>query len=97
MAQVILTRAVAQQANFELEHQVDASTVRDAFDALFTRHPALRRYLLTDTGAVRRHVNFFLNDALIEDRRSLSDPVRPDDTIHVIQAVSGGAQCPMNS
>jgi molybdopterin synthase sulfur carrier subunit len=92
MAQVILTRAVAQHANFELEHQVDAATVREALDALFARHPALRRYLLADTGAVRRHVNFFLNDVLIEDRRTLGDAVRPNDTIHVLQAVSGGAQ-----
>ena len=91
MAQVILTRAVAQHANFELEHQVDATTVREAVDALFARHPALRRYLLTDNGAVRRHVNFFLNDVLIADRRTLGDAVQPDDTIHVLQAVSGGA------
>ncbi len=92
MAQVILTRAVAQHANFELQHEVDAATVREACDALFSRHPALRRYLLTDTGAVRRHVNFFVNDELIEDRRGLSDELRPDDTIHVLQAVSGGAR-----
>lgn len=91
MAQLILTRAVAQHANFEVEHQVDGTTVREAVDALFARHPALRRYLLTDTGAVRRHVNFFLNDVLIEDRRTLADAVRPTDTLHVLQAVSGGA------
>lgn len=92
MPELILTRALAAQARNELEHEVNGASVREAFDALFERHPQLRRYLLTDTGAVRRHVNVFLNETLIEDRRTLSDTVAPDDTIHVIQAVSGGTR-----
>ena len=90
MTDLILARALAVQARDELRHEVDGTSIREAFDALFTAHPQLRRYLLTDTGAVRRHVNVFLNDALIEDRRALSDAVSEGDTIHVIQAVSGG-------
>jgi molybdopterin converting factor small subunit len=92
MPALILTRALAAQARNELEHQVTGASVREALDSLFERHPQLRRYLLTDTGAVRRHVNVFLNDALIEDRRRLGDAVAPGDTIHVIQAVSGGTR-----
>ena len=91
MPELILTRALAAQARDELEHELSGTSVREAFDALFERHPQLRRYLLTDTGAVRRHVNVFLNDTLIKDRRALSDAVSPGDTIHVIQAVSGGS------
>lgn len=90
--QLILTRALATQARSELNHQVEGASVRDAFDALFATHPQLRRYLLTDTGAVRQHVNVFLNDTLIQDRSTLSDVVGASDTIHVIQAVSGGQQ-----
>ncbi len=91
MPELILTRALAAQARDELEHELSGTSVREAFDALFERHPQLRRYLLTDTGAVRRHVNVFLNETLIKDRRALSDAVSPGDTIHVIQAVSGGS------
>ena len=90
MPELILTRALAAQARDELEHELSGTSVREAFDALFERHSQLRRYLLTDTGAVRRHVNVFLNETLIKDRRALSDAVSPGDTIHVIQAVSGG-------
>ena len=90
MVRLILTRALAAQTQNELEHTLEASHVGEAFDALFARYPGLRRYLLTDIGAVRQHVNVFLNEALIEDRRSLSDAVGPDDRIHVVQAVSGG-------
>ena len=91
MPELILTRALAAQARDELEHELSGTSVREAFDALFERHPQLRRYLLTDTGAVRRHVNVLLNETLIKDRRALSDAVSPGDTIHVIQAVSGGS------
>jgi molybdopterin synthase sulfur carrier subunit len=90
VVQLILTRALAAQTQNELEHDVSGTCVREAFDALFQAYPQLRRYLLTDTGSVRQHVNVFLNEALIEDRRTLSDAVGPDDRIHVIQAVSGG-------
>jgi len=90
MAELILTRALAAQVDNRLKHDVAGANVREALDALFTQHPQLRRYLLTDTGAVRQHVNVFLNETLIEDRRTLNDAVAPGDTIHIIQAVSGG-------
>ena len=92
MAELILTRALAAQVDNQLEHDVAGTTVREAFDSLFQDHPQLRRYLLTDSGAIRQHVNVFLNEALIEDRRTLGDAVSPGDTIHVIQAVSGGSR-----
>ena len=90
MAELILTRALAAQVRNQLTHRVDGDTVGEALDALFASYPTLRRYLLTDAGAVRQHVNVFLNETLIEDRRNLSDPIAASDTIHVIQAVSGG-------
>ncbi len=91
MAALILTRALAAQVDHQLEHEVEGASVREALDSLFAMHPQLRRYLLTDGGTVRQHVNVFLNETLIEDRRGLSDAVSPGDTIHVIQAVSGGS------
>lgn len=90
MARLILTRALSAQTQGDLEHEVAGESVGEALASLFERYPQLRRYLLTDTGAVRQHVNVFLNEALIEDRRALSDAVGPGDRIHVIQAVSGG-------
>lgn len=90
MPNVTLTRALAQQTQGELRHQVDAATVHDAIACVIERHPLLRRYILTDNGVLRQHVNVFLNDALVADRRGLTDRVEPSDEIHVLQAVSGG-------
>ena len=73
-----------------LEYEVPNGTVRNALSSVFERQPTLRRYLLADDGALRRHVNIFVNEELIEDRHGLSDAVSDGDRIHVLQAVSGG-------
>jgi sulfur-carrier protein len=90
MPELVLTRVLAVQTMGELEYDVPSGTVRDALTSVFERQPTLRRYLLADDGALRRHVNIFVNEELIEDRRGLSDSVGDGDRIHVLQAVSGG-------
>ena len=65
-------------------------TVREALDAVFAQRPQLRGYVLDDQGAVRRHVTIFLDGAPIIDRTALSDAVRPDSELYVMQALSGG-------
>ena len=55
-----------------------------------SQRPALRGYVLDDQGALRRHVAVYINGRPARDRARLTDPVAPSDTIHVIQALSGG-------
>ena len=70
--------------------EASGSTVREALDAVFARHPALQSYVLDDQGAVRKHVVVFVNGTAIKDRQQLSDPVAPTSEIFVMQALSGG-------
>lgn len=72
------------------EMTVTGATVRAALDAVFAANPQLRGYVLDDQGAVRRHVNVFVNAAPLRDRVALSDAVGADDEIFVFQALSGG-------
>ncbi|HEX5455229.1 MAG TPA: MoaD/ThiS family protein [Stellaceae bacterium] len=72
------------------EMRVEGATVGAALAAVFAEHPALRGYVLDDQGAVRRHVNVFVNGDRITDRNGLGDPVGAHDEIHVIQALTGG-------
>lgn len=65
-------------------------TVRAVMDAVFADNPPLRSYLLDDQGRLRKHVNIFVNDAMIADRTGLSDQVTDNDRIFVFQALSGG-------
>ncbi|MDZ4404869.1 MoaD/ThiS family protein [Prosthecobacter sp.] len=69
---------------------VMGGTVRECLDAVFSLHPALRRYVLDDQNAVRQHVVVFVDGTAITDRRTQSDTVRPDSEIFVMQALSGG-------
>ena len=70
--------------------QVRGETVRLVLDAVFERNPRARGYVLDDQGAVRQHMNVFVDGHQVQDRRDLSDPVRPDAEVYVAQALSGG-------
>lgn len=65
-------------------------TVREVLDAVFADNPRARGYVLDDQGGLRKHMTVFLDGVMIRDRANLSETVRPDSTIHVFQALSGG-------
>jgi molybdopterin converting factor small subunit len=69
---------------------VEGKTVDEALAAVLASRPTLRRYVLDDQGALRRHVVVYVNGRPVEDRAGLSDTVGPDDEIYVFQALSGG-------
>jgi hypothetical protein len=70
--------------------EVSGATVREALEAVFTRHERLRGYVLDDRGAVRKHVAIVVNGEAIADREGLSDRLEPEGEIFVMQALSGG-------
>jgi molybdopterin converting factor small subunit len=70
--------------------QVGGGTVAEVVTELDSLHPGMASYLVDDHGALRRHVNIFVNDELVRDRVRLKDPVRPGDRVYVMQALSGG-------
>lgn len=69
---------------------VEATTVREALDAVFADNPRLRAYVVDDQGEVRKHMNIFVDGTQIRDRRRQSDPVSVDAEIYIMQALSGG-------
>ena len=72
------------------EIEVSGSTVAEVITALEAAHTGLADYLVDERGALRKHVNIFVNDQLIADRVTLQDNVDETSRIHVIQALSGG-------
>ena len=69
---------------------VEGSTAREVLDNYFRDNERARGYVLDETGAVRRHMVIFVDGDLIHDRDALTDGVKPDSVIDVIQALSGG-------
>lgn len=70
--------------------EVAGTTVREVLDAVFADNPRLRGYVLDEQGAVRKHMNVFVDGELIGDRTQLSDGVETTSEIYVMQALSGG-------
>jgi molybdopterin converting factor small subunit len=72
------------------DERLDGATLRDVLDAYFAMHPGVRGYVLDELGALRRHINVFVNSTQCDDRVRLTDPIGPTDSVHVFQALSGG-------
>ena len=72
------------------EIALTATNMREVLAELERRHPALHRSVCDDTGAVRRHVNLFVNTHHMRDRNGLDTPLVPGDVVTILPAVSGG-------
>ena len=69
---------------------VPGRSLAEVVQALDDLHPGLAAYLVDDQGALRKHVNIFVNDRLLDDRKGLRDRVAPGDRVFIMQALSGG-------
>ena len=69
---------------------VSASNVRAALEALERDYPSLYCNICDETGAVRRHLNVFVNSSHVSDRDGLHTALAPGDVVTILAAVSGG-------
>ncbi|MGQ0552450.1 MAG: MoaD/ThiS family protein [Planctomycetota bacterium] len=78
----------------ELELPASSKTatlsVRAALAQLEQRYPELHRAVCDETGAVRRHVNLFVNRAHMRELQGLDTPLVSGDILTILPAVSGG-------
>jgi len=91
MARVKFTRHLVRFfPNLQDNANVAGKTVAEVISALDQQYPGLAAYIVDEQGALRRHVNIFIGQELIQDRQQLQDPVAQDDQLYVFQALSGG-------
>src|SRR5690606_35427091 len=70
---------------------VHGETVEVVLAALISSYPRLRRHLYDDTGALRGHVNVYLNEEAVEALHEGSGtPTADGDTIVIVPSVAGG-------
>lgn len=67
-----------------------ARTVRDLLDRIELAQPLLYPNVCDETGAVRRHLNIFVNADNVRDLDGLETVLANGDVVTVIPAVSGG-------
>ncbi len=89
MATVHLPRSlVALFPSLPRRVEVVGSDVGELLEALDGSAPGLRDRLVEPGPRIREHINVFVDGELA----TAATPVRPDSVVHVIPAVSGGAQ-----
>ncbi|MGI8998220.1 MAG: ubiquitin-like small modifier protein 1 [Candidatus Limnocylindria bacterium] len=71
--------------------EVTGSTVSEALDDLFGKHPALRDRV-TEDGELSRFINVYVNDRDVRYRDGLETAVGGDDTIILLPAMAGGSR-----
>lgn len=71
--------------------EVAGTTVSEALDDLFAKHPALRDRVTTD-GQLSEFINVYVNDRDVRYRDGLATAVGADDTIILLPAMAGGAR-----
>lgn len=72
------------------EVQVEGATVAEAMRSLTEQHPALRRHLYTDDGALRSFVNIFVNDEDVRHLDREGTRLASGDTLSIIPSIAGG-------
>ncbi len=72
------------------EQVVDAATVGEALDIVFTQHPRLKGYVLDEQGTLHRHMAILVNGQAIRERKRFALPLEEGDEIFIMQALSGG-------
>ena len=80
---------LGQFAAGETDFEVEAVTVREALQAVMSRHVLVGQHILTESGGVREHLHVFLNEEDV--RNALDTAVVEGDEVYVLQAMSGGA------
>lgn len=68
------------------EHQLDGATVAELLRALEARHPEMGGWILDERGALRRHINVFVNG----ERGGEETAVGSGDRVEVLPAITGG-------
>ena len=86
MALVRLRGPLKKLAGERAEHEVEGTTVAELLKSLERQHPALDGWILDERGAVREHINVFVNGERVDDAAA----VDTGDKIDILPAISGG-------
>jgi molybdopterin synthase sulfur carrier subunit len=86
MAVVRLRGPLKQLAGDRADHSFEGATVGELLAALEQAHPAMDGWILDERGALRRHINVFVNGEM----GAQDTAVGADDRVDVLPAISGG-------
>ncbi len=86
MAVVCVRGPLRRLAGGRAEHELEGATVVELLRALELRHSDMSGWILDERGAIRRHINVFVNG----ERGGEATAVRSGDRVEVLPAITGG-------
>jgi molybdopterin synthase sulfur carrier subunit len=87
---VYVPAALRDYAGGVSELSLPAASMRAVLEFLESHQPSLYRNVCDETGAVRRHLNLFVNSSNVRDLEGLDTALTPGDVVTILPAVSGG-------
>jgi MoaD family protein len=72
------------------EIEVSGETVREVLERLGAEWPLVYQGVCDETGAVRRHINLFVNELHVRQLDGLQTALQSGDTLTIFPSVSGG-------
>ncbi len=67
--------------------EATGSTVEEVLSELDKQFPGIRFRMINEQGGIREHIQIFVNQ---EPAKNLAIPLKADDVIHIICALTGG-------
>ena len=86
MPVVRLRAPLSELAGGNRELELEGATVGEVLQALERAHPDVKGWILDEHGAIREHINVFVNKEYGREDTS----VGAHDRLHVLPAISGG-------
>jgi molybdopterin converting factor small subunit len=83
---VRLRAPLSELAGGKRELELEGATVAEVLRSLEREHPDTRGWILDERGAIREHINVFVNRDYGQEDTAVGD----HDRLHVIPAISGG-------
>lgn len=68
----------------------DGASLADALEALGSAYPALQPRIFDETGAVRRHVNVYVDGDDVRGGAGLGTLVKDGSVVDVLPSIAGG-------
>lgn len=84
---VLIASPLRSYTNEQRSVEAHGATLAALLDDLDARYPGIRFRMINEQDRMRPHVRFFINGDQVFD---LARPLRPDDQVFIVQALSGG-------
>jgi molybdopterin converting factor small subunit len=84
---VVIPTPLRSYAQGQREVEAEGATLAELFANLDRRYPGVRFRVINEQDEIREHIKCFVNQMMADN---LTTPLKPDDTVRIIMAISGG-------